>query len=172
MQKVCRRYAVQKPYSTLLLGTPATKPILNQYKTAKTYRTKWSDTLNTFVGTKRNSPDPLFFLAAKIWIFVFQDVSFFCPTVATIAAHNATSVLNQNNHTTFHKFTRYVLVTRVTLLLYNYGFAALYQKKPTRVWKSLEEFGSFFFSRESSSSSFYIFAKFVVNLSSFVAIVR
>ena len=40
MQKVCRKYAVQKPYSTLLLGTPATKPILNQYKTAKTYRTK------------------------------------------------------------------------------------------------------------------------------------
>ena len=40
MQKVCRKYAVQKPYSALLLGTPATKPILNQYKTAKPYRTK------------------------------------------------------------------------------------------------------------------------------------
>ena len=35
MQKVCRRYAVQKPYSALLLGTPATKPVSNQYKTAK-----------------------------------------------------------------------------------------------------------------------------------------
>ena len=33
-------------------------------------------------------------------------------------------------------------LSRVTLLLYNYGFAALYQKKPTRVWKPLE--ASFF----------------------------
>ena len=95
-----------------------------------------------FCWNKKKLARPTLFLAAKIWIFVFQDVSFFCPTVATIAAHNATSVLNQNNHTTFHKFTRYVLVTRVTLLLYKRGFAALYQKKPTRVWKPLE--ASFF----------------------------
>ena len=30
MQKVCRRYAVQKPYSKCLFGTPATKPISNR----------------------------------------------------------------------------------------------------------------------------------------------
>jgi len=76
-------------------------------------------------------------------------VSFFRPNDATIDVHNATSVLNQNNHTTFHKFTRYVLVTPRALLLYKRGFAALYQKKPTRVWKSLEAFGSFFFPHEA-----------------------
>ena len=54
---------------------------------------------------------------------------------------------------------------RVTLLLYKRGFAALYQKKSTRVWKTLE--ASFF--PGSMTSSFYIFAKFVVNLSSFGA---
>ena len=54
---------------------------------------------------------------------------------------------------------------RVTLSLYKYGFAALYQKKPTRVWKPLE--ASFF--PRSMTSSFYIFAKFVVTLGSFGA---
>ena len=69
-------------------------------------------------------------------------MSFFRLNDATIDVHNATSVLNQNNHTTFHKFTRYVIVTPRLLLFYKYGFAALYQKKPTRVWKTLE--ASFF----------------------------
>ena len=50
-------------------------------------------------------------------------MSFFRLNDATIDVHNATSVLNQNNHTTFHKLTRYVLVTLRLLLLYNYGFA-------------------------------------------------
>ena len=61
------------------------------------------------------------------------------PLLTLITRHQ---FLTKNNHTTFHKFTRYVSLPRVTLLLYNYGFAALYQKKPTRVWKTLE--ASFF----------------------------
>ena len=83
-------------------------------------------------------------------------MSFFRLNDATINAHNAIPVLNQNNHTTFHKLTRYVLVTRVTLLLYKHGFAALYQKKPTRVWKSLEAFRSFFFPHENGIVVLYL----------------
>ena len=51
---------------------------------------------------------------------------------------------------------------RVTLSLYKYGFAALYQKKPTRVWKLR-------FFPGNMGSSFYSFAKFVVTLGSFGA---
>ena len=64
-------------------------------------------------------------------------MSFFRPNDATFDAHHATSVLNQNNHTTFNKLSRYVLVTRVTILFKNYDFVALYQKKPTRVSRLL-----------------------------------
>ena len=64
-----------------------------------------------FSWNKKKLARPTLFLAAKIQIFGFQHVSFFRPNDTTIAAHNATSVLNQKNHTTFHKLTRYVLVT-------------------------------------------------------------
>ena len=90
-----------------------------------------------FPRQKRN-----IFSAAKIWIFGFQHVSFFRPTDATIDAHNATSILNQNNHTTFHKFTRYVFVTPRLLLLYKFAYG---NSIPEETNASLEDFGSFFF---------------------------
>ena len=86
---------------------------------------------------------------------------FFRPKDGIIGAHNTKPILDQDNQPTFYKLTRYVFVAPRPLLLYNSGFAALYQKKPTRVWKVLE----FCFSRETwdrrfivsrSSSSFWV----------------
>ena len=68
---------------------------------------------------KRNSREARLFPQSWVWFFRFQNVSFFRPNDATFDAHHATSVLNQNNHTTFNKLSRYVLVTRVTILSYS-----------------------------------------------------
>ena len=95
-----------------------------------------------FCWNKKKLASHSFSCQVEFEFFVFRQVSFFRLNDATIDVHNATSVLNQNNHITFHKLTRYVIVTPRLLLLYKYGFAALYQKKPTRVWKPLE--ASFF----------------------------
>jgi len=93
-------------------------------------------------------------------------VSFFRPHDATLDAYNATSVLNQNNHTTFHKFTRYVIVTPRLLLLYKVAYG---NSIPEETNASLEEFGSSLFPEPRSHRRFCIRINFVVNLSSFVA---
>ena len=78
LKKVCRKYAegmqcksLTLPYSQHLFGTPATKPISNQTKTARPYFTKCIKTLNTFVETFF-SPDIFgltfsFFLSFVFW---------------------------------------------------------------------------------------------------------
>ena len=120
---------------------------------------------------KRNSREARLFPQSWVWFFRFQHVSFFRPNDATLDAHHATSVLNQNNHTTFNKLSRYVLVTCVTILFKNYDFVALYQKKPTRVLVFCFplEWDRRFISARSSSQSWL---RFVRKFDSFVNRVR
>ena len=71
MQKVCRRYAVKKPYSCLTLSAYLVLQQLSLFQTARAYFTKCTKTLNTFVETFF-SPDSFGLASSVFWSFVFS----------------------------------------------------------------------------------------------------
>ena len=72
-------------------------------------------------------------IGRNVWLWLKVEENSLC-----IHAHNAKRILNQNKQSTFHRFRWYVLVVTCLFSLNNYGCAALYQKKSTRVWKIFE----------------------------------
>ena len=102
-----------------------------------------------FSWNKKNSPEALFFPAKKGIFFQppkFEFLAFntclfvqLSPLLPLITRHQ---FLTKRTILHFTSLQGTSSLPRVTLLLYKRGFAALYQKKPTRVWKTLE--ASFF----------------------------
>ena len=95
-----------------------------------------------FCWNKKKLASHSFSCQVEFEFFVFRQVSFFRLNDATIDVHNATSVLNQNNHTTFYKLNRYVLVTPRLILLYKVAYG---NSIPEETNASLESFTVLFF---------------------------
>ena len=133
MQKVCRRYAVQKTlllvhiwYShTLSLFQTNIKP-LNPNEEVKT--------LNTLL--KQFSRHRQLLFCAAHFFGIFSSPPTHTVETTYIHAHSAKPILNQNNQT---NLTRYVSLSRVLLLPYTVAYGnSIPEETNARFWKTLE----------------------------------
>ena len=131
MQKVCRRYAVQK---TLLLVHIWSSHTLSLFQTNIKPLNPNEENPKHFVETV--FPPSATFVLRRPFFGIFSSPPTHTVETTYIHAHSAKPILNQNNQT---NLTRYVSLSRVSSYPIRSPTATLYQKKPTRVlgdfWK-------------------------------------
>ena len=167
MQKVCRRYAVQK---TLLLVHIWYSHTLSLFQTNIKPLNPNEKTLNTLLKQFSRHRQLLFCAAHFFGYFHLRRHTVVPEKTPYIHAHSAKPILNQNNQT---KLTRYVSLSRVPLLLYTVAYGNSIPEETNarfgRLWKFvLPEVRSSHRRRFVASTSCHLLIFFARNFVKFV----